>query len=276
MPGVTGPTACTFDGTGRITVAGTNIIFNGDAAGTLLNSFTLSGGSRVFAGIPNGSQETIQSLGPEPVGSTFPAIPFIAFPLGGQSQLQINFIQAGKFSTLTCGGVPAAGQTCTPALPSSAPGPFSFSNFNDPNFGLSSTVTFIFSGVSADGAAKWSTIFTSQFLGQPFQAVLNQLTTTGTVSSAYSQATLVVPSAPDLTIAKSHTGNFTQSQNGAAYTLKVTNGGTAATSGTMTVTDTLPAGLTFVSGSGGGFTCSAVAQVVTCTSTTAIAPAAMP
>ena len=28
---ITGPTACTFDGTGRITVAGTNIIFNSDA-----------------------------------------------------------------------------------------------------------------------------------------------------------------------------------------------------------------------------------------------------
>ena len=44
----------------------------------------------------------------------------------------------------------------------------------------------------------------------------------------------------------------------------VTNAGTAATTGTTTVTDTLPAGLTFVSGTGGGFTCSAVAQIVTC------------
>jgi hypothetical protein len=101
-------------------------------------------------------------------------------------------IQPGQFSTLTCGGAAAAGQTCTPALPTSAPGPFNFTNFNDPNFGLSSTATFTFSGLSADGQARWSTIFTSQFLGQPFQAVLAQLGSTGSVTNAYSQATLVV------------------------------------------------------------------------------------
>jgi hypothetical protein len=146
----------------------------------------------VFATIPNGSQETIQSLGPEPVGPTFPAIPFFGFPIGGQTALNINMIQPGQFSTLTCGGAAAAGQTCTPALPTSAPGPFNFTNFNDPNFGLSSTATFTFSGLSADGQARWSTIFTSQFLGQPFQAVLAQLGSTGSVTNAYSQATLVV------------------------------------------------------------------------------------
>src|SRR5258708_2168989 len=49
----------------------------------------------------------------------------------------------------------------------------------------------------------------------------------------------------DLTIAKAHVGtNFTQGQ-GAQYTLTVTNGGGTATTGTITVTDTLPAGLTF-------------------------------
>src|SRR5262249_23345486 len=47
---------------------------------------------------------------------------------------------------------------------------------------------------------------------------------------------------PDLTIAKSHTGNFTQGQTNAAYSIVVSNGGGAATSGTVTVTDVLPAG----------------------------------
>jgi uncharacterized repeat protein (TIGR01451 family) len=71
---------------------------------------------------------------------------------------------------------------------------------------------------------------------------------------------------PDLTITKSHTGNFTQGQTNATYTLTVTNSGTGPTSGTVTVTDTLPAGLTFVSGIGTGWTsCTAVGQVVTCT-----------
>ena len=71
---------------------------------------------------------------------------------------------------------------------------------------------------------------------------------------------------PDLTVAKAHVGaSFTQGQQGAQYTLSVTNGGADTTSGTVTVTDTLPAGLTFVSGTGTGWACSATGQAVTCT-----------
>ena len=47
---------------------------------------------------------------------------------------------------------------------------------------------------------------------------------------------------PDLTITKTHTGDFTQGQRG-DYTITVTNSGTGPTSGTVTVTDTLPSGL---------------------------------
>jgi len=75
---------------------------------------------------------------------------------------------------------------------------------------------------------------------------------------------------PELTITKTHAGNFTVGVNG-VYTLTVTNNGRAATAGTVTVTDNLPAGLTFVSGTGVGWSCSAVGQLVTCTSATSIA-----
>src|SRR5690349_16040160 len=69
---------------------------------------------------------------------------------------------------------------------------------------------------------------------------------------------------PDLTIAKAHVGtSFTQGQSG-AYTLTVSNAGPGATTGTITVTDTLPAGLTFASGTGSGWSCSANGQAVTC------------
>src|SRR5260370_39341759 len=44
----------------------------------------------------------------------------------------------------------------------------------------------------------------------------------------------------DVTIAKSHMGNFTQGQQRAQLSLSVTNGRGAATTGTITVTDTLP------------------------------------
>ncbi|HEV7893544.1 MAG TPA: hypothetical protein VGP08_23220 [Pyrinomonadaceae bacterium] len=78
----------------------------------------------------------------------------------------------------------------------------------------------------------------------------------------------------DVTIAKSHTGNFSQGQSGAAYTLTVSNVGGAATSGTVTVTDTLPASLSYVSATGTGWACGAVGQTVTCTRATALAAGA--
>ena len=75
--------------------------------------------------------------------------------------------------------------------------------------------------------------------------------------------------APQLNLAKSHAGDFTVGTNG-VYTLQASNTGAAPTAGTLTVTDTLPAGLTYVSATGAGWTCSAAGQVVTCVSTTAI------
>ena len=77
---------------------------------------------------------------------------------------------------------------------------------------------------------------------------------------------------PDLTITKTHTGNFTQSQVGATYTITVTNSGNAATSGMVSVTDTLPAGLTATAISGAGWTC--VMGTLTCTRSDALAASA--
>ncbi|PWK17629.1 putative repeat protein (TIGR01451 family) [Arcicella aurantiaca] len=57
------------------------------------------------------------------------------------------------------------------------------------------------------------------------------------------------------------------------YTLSVSNNGVAPTSGVVTVTDVLPSGLTFVSGSGNGWSCAANGQTVTCTTSSSILPA---
>jgi uncharacterized repeat protein (TIGR01451 family) len=73
----------------------------------------------------------------------------------------------------------------------------------------------------------------------------------------------------DMTIAKSHTGNFTQGQVGAAYTITATNSGSTATTGTVTVTDTLPAGLTATAMTGTGWSC--VLGTLTCTRSDALA-----
>jgi uncharacterized repeat protein (TIGR01451 family) len=81
----------------------------------------------------------------------------------------------------------------------------------------------------------------------------------------------VVATNANLSVTKSHVGNFQQGQNGASYTLRVANSGTATTSGAITVTDNLPAGLSFASAGGTGWRCAAAGQVVTCTSSAAIA-----
>jgi uncharacterized repeat protein (TIGR01451 family) len=77
-----------------------------------------------------------------------------------------------------------------------------------------------------------------------------------------------VQQVPDLTISKSHTGNFTQGQTGAQYTITVSNGGTGPTSGTVNVVDSLPAGLTATSLSGSGWNCNLA--TLTCTRSDAL------
>ena len=77
--------------------------------------------------------------------------------------------------------------------------------------------------------------------------------------------------ATDVTITKSHTGNFIVGQTG-TYTITVTNAGGAPTTGMTTVTDTLPTGMTFNSNTNTGvWTCSPASQTVTCTSSAVIA-----
>jgi uncharacterized repeat protein (TIGR01451 family) len=57
-----------------------------------------------------------------------------------------------------------------------------------------------------------------------------------------------------LSIAKTHTGSFNQGQAGATYTITVTNNTASPGIGPVTVTETVPIGLTFVSMSGLGWT----------------------
>jgi uncharacterized repeat protein (TIGR01451 family) len=74
----------------------------------------------------------------------------------------------------------------------------------------------------------------------------------------------------DLLLTKTLAGALTVGQN-AVYTLAASNTGGAPTIGTVSVNDTLPTGLQFVSGTGAGWSCTAVGQVVTCSAATTIA-----
>ena len=81
-----------------------------------------------------------------------------------------------------------------------------------------------------------------------------------------------VNTSPDLTIAKSHSGNFVRGQIGATYTITATNSGGAPTSSSVTVTDMLPAGLTATAIGGTNWNCTL--GTLTCTRTDVLAAGA--
>ncbi len=84
---------------------------------------------------------------------------------------------------------------------------------------------------------------------------------------------LLVPTLPvsDLSLSMTRGGSLQVGQT-ASYALTVKNNGPYTEAGPITVTDTLPAGMSYASSSGSGWTCAANGQVVTCTYRTAIAP----
>ena len=94
----------------------------------------------------------------------------------------------------------------------------------------------------------------------------------GAPAAAATDSTAILFS-PVLNISKTHSGGFTQGQNGATYNITVWNAATwAATSGVVTVTETAPSGLTLVSMSGTGWTCPAGGN--TCTTSNVLAAGA--
>ena len=89
---------------------------------------------------------------------------------------------------------------------------------------------------------------------------VNSVTVTGGGSpNASASDSTIISGAPVLTIAKSHSGNFSAGQQGALYTVLVTNTGNISTAGTVSVVEAVPSGLTLVSMSGSGWSCGGTA-----------------
>jgi len=86
-------------------------------------------------------------------------------------------------------------------------------------------------------------------------AAVLTLAAPGAAGSLGANSSLVIGATADLTIAKSHSGSFSQGQTGATYSIVVTNSGQGATNAAVSVTDTLPAGLTATAISGTGWSC---------------------
>jgi hypothetical protein len=87
--------------------------------------------------------------------------------------------------------------------------------------------------------------------------------------SATETHTVNIPLVLNLAVLKSHSGNFSQGQSGAQYTIAVSNVGTAAANDTVTVVDNLPSGLTATAITGSGWNCTL--STLTCDRSDALA-----
>ena len=184
----------TFNIAGTIIVTPSTITWTGNDAPFPPDKARIGPGpTDSFTGL-GGTTVTINDLGPEPVGPTFPPIPFISFDAAPLLPvLDLNQIFAGIYGTAQCLLPPAVGQQCTPSFPVT-PTPVSPFNFvNNPGpVGPQATATFVFSGVTSDGLSRWFANFTAQF-GVPYQSVLTDLGTNGFVSNTYSATVTVTP-----------------------------------------------------------------------------------
>jgi uncharacterized repeat protein (TIGR01451 family) len=183
-----------------------------------------------------------------------------------------NFTQGSNGSytiTVSNGGTAASSGTIT--VTDVLPASLTFVSANGTGWSCgnsSGTVTCTSSTPISDGGSGSAITLTVNPTAAAVPSVTNTASVSGggetnTGNDSSSNPTTVI-GLTDLTLTKTHGGNFTQGSDG-SYTLTVSNGGTATSSGTITVTDVLPASLTFVSATGSGWSCNNSSGTVTCT-----------
>jgi len=161
----------------------------------------------------------------------------------------VNLVVSPLLSTTTLSVVPASpapGQAVTLTVlvtPSAATGTVTF---QDGGVAIGSATLHIGSAsVSISTLAVGNHTLTASYSGDANDTPSGSLPV---------MLTVAVPA--NLSIAKSHTGNFTQGQQGAMYSIIVSNAaGAGPTSGVVMVTDTVPSAETLVSLAGSGWTC---------------------
>ncbi|HSP08010.1 MAG TPA: sortase [Candidatus Dormibacteraeota bacterium] len=173
------------------------------------------------------------------------------------------------FTYASTGSVVLNGGATRPATVNPAPGDTNpaFGTFKIPA-AASVVITFTVNIAASVAPGTYSNPATATYLDP------TRTTVAGTTSAGYAGggAERVTVHAPDMTVAKSHVDPLVRGSTTSTYSLTATNSGNVVTGGTVTVTDTLPAGLTPTAAAGTGWTCPApVGQTVTCTRGDALA-----
>ena len=150
--------------------------------------------------------------------------------------------------------------------------PFTLGNRHGPGGGGGGGVVLI-SGTPASASVTGGTNGLTENPGVAYGA------TSGTAGTSVTNVSISQTSGtqsgaqctPDMTINKSHSGSFVRGST-AIWTLTANNiSPDGASSGTVTVNDTLPLGVTPTGAGGTGWSCSIASQTVSCTDATALA-----
>ena len=182
-------------------------------------------------------------------------------------------INPAEAPTATTGAATAAG-SATATLngtvdPNGQPTTARFQYGIDTSYGSVAAVSGPLTGTTTQAVTASLTGLT---LGMTYHFRLFATNVLGATNGLDQTFATAAPSAPDLAITATHTGNFTQGETGDTYTVTVTNVSAAASSGTVSVVDTLPAGLTATAISGAGWTTNLA--TLTCTRSDALAAGA--
>jgi uncharacterized repeat protein (TIGR01451 family) len=191
-----------------------------------------------------------------------------------------SFTQGGTGSyTITVNNVGAAATTGTVTMTDTVPAGLTATALSGTGWtcALSPTVNCTRSDALAASASYPSITLAVSIANNAPATVNNSVTVAGggetnTANDTATDPTTVNTGVPDLTVTKTHSGNFTQGGTG-SYTITVNNAGAAATTGSVTMTDTVPTGLTATAMSGTGWIC-ALTPTVNCTRSDALAASA--
>jgi len=163
-------------------------------SGNFITSATSTGSFTPYVNDPGFIQNISQVA--QPINTPFLLSNFITFSpilLTPDIALDLTFLYAGDFSDAQCGLAAAPGQICTPLIPGlvSPNNPSGKSAFDLVNTSASSsTASFSVSGIarrlSTGEQSAFNGVFSAQFSNLTYQQLLDQLATTGSVSSTYS------------------------------------------------------------------------------------------
>ena len=273
---ITNPWGVTFDGTGNLYIAtGGNTIRKvtlggiiSTIAGTGVAGYIGDGGLATSAQLNYPLSVAADSAGNIYVSDFENSAVRILAPAGTEPLLAVSSTHTGNFSvgetsaafTVTATNAASAASTSgTVHVTATLPASLTLLSMTGTGWSCSSTSCTRNDSLAA-GAGYPAISLLVNVAATPPPQVTNQVTVTGGGSPGSSAAdpAFVGPATPSLEIVSTHGGSFPAGHDG-TYTIAVANQPAAVvTSGLVTVTDTLPGGLTLLSmaGVGAGWSCS--------------------